>query len=280
MLTSGVSGVRVSFVIPCFNEEIFIGSTIDSINANFFSKEIPYEIIVVDNRSEDRSALIAIERGAKVVYSESNTVSAVRNDGCRVATGQIFIFLDADVVIDDNWIEIFLEHMERLIRNNDVVGSHCSVPETIKGPLKEWYFRIENDDRDTHIGSGHMLIGRKLFFLLEGFNPSLVSGEDYDLCKRAKAEGAELVVDSRLKAFHLGYPTTIKEFVRREVWHGLGDVQNFQKFIVSKPAVAATLLFLLQALAIISLLNGMMLSFYFLFLTIVAMIIALIVYKF
>lgn len=269
-----------SFVIPCFNEEAFIGSAIESIIYNFREKNIRYEIIVMDNGSSDQSAVIARNGGAKVVNSNAKTVSGVRNEGASLASGTIFVFLDADVKLSENWIDTLVEYCEALRKYKYIVGSHCSVPDNVKGIFREWYLAIEKDIRDTHVGSGHMLIGKELFFQIGGFNSFLVSGEDYDLCRRAREEGAKLVVDCRLKAYHLGYPTTVKEFVNREVWHGLGDVYSIKTFFLSKPAVFATLFYVAQIMILIFLMGGMIKYSVGLFLVAVAMIVGLIVYKF
>lgn len=276
----GLGDIFISFVIPCFNEEVFIGSAIDSIIDNFDGKNISYEIIVVDNGSSDRSVIIARDRGARVVNSDAKTVSDVRNEGANLASGTIFVFLDADVRLASNWFEALLEYCEGLVKYKFIVGSHCSVPDNIKGVFRAWYLAIEADIRDTHVGSGHMLIGKELFFQLGGFNSFLVSGEDYDLCRRAREVGAKLVVDYRLKAFHLGYPTTVKEFVKREVWHGLGDAHDIRTFFSSKPAVFATVFYIVQFMMLISLMGGMIKYLVGFFLAAAAMIVGLIIYKF
>src|SRR5262245_38553359 len=56
------------------------------------------EVIVVDNNSNDRTAQIAAEAGARVVREPFNQISRARNAGARAATGDHFLFLDADTL--------------------------------------------------------------------------------------------------------------------------------------------------------------------------------------
>lgn len=229
----------LSIIIPCFNEEGTISSTIRSILDIAADLGMPYEIILVDNGSTDRSAEIAKEMGAIVVFSNANTVSRVRNEGVLHARGNIFLFLDADVVLGKLWLDGFHKIVNSLINERVIIGSHCSVPKDIKGIFRGWYERIENNSSDTHVGTGHMLVSSELFSQVGGFDAGLISGEDYDFCKRAEYLDCKIIVEPKLVAYHMGYPEKIKDFIRRECWHGNGDVGNLSRIWSSKVAVAA-----------------------------------------
>lgn len=231
--------IYLSIIIPCFNEEETIAITIASILEIGEKLDLPFEVILVDNRSTDDSSEIARNMGATVVYSDAPTVAKVRNDGVHRTKGKVLLFLDADVVIDKSWAERFTKISESIIHERVVVGAHCAVPIGTKGIFREWYLQIQEDSRDTHVGTGHMLVNRNLFLELGGFDPGLSSGEDYDFCKKAESKGCRVVVDPQLLAYHLGYPSRIKDFIKRERWHGEGDIVSFKKIYSSKVAVAA-----------------------------------------
>jgi glycosyltransferase involved in cell wall biosynthesis len=89
----------ISFIVPAYNEELLIGPTLAAIHAAARDSGEPYEVIVVDDGSTDRTAEVARECGARVVRVECRQIAGTRNAGAREAAGEILIFVDADTVI-------------------------------------------------------------------------------------------------------------------------------------------------------------------------------------
>lgn len=89
----------ISFVIPAHNEEHLLGRTLAQINAAACGVGLPFEVIVVDDGSTDRTAEIAQSQGARVVHVNHRKISAVRNAGARVAEGSRLVFVDADTLL-------------------------------------------------------------------------------------------------------------------------------------------------------------------------------------
>ena len=69
----------ISFIIPAYNEEAVLGATLDSILSAVEAAHMPFEIIVVDDASTDRTAEIARSKGARVVRVHKRQIAAVRN---------------------------------------------------------------------------------------------------------------------------------------------------------------------------------------------------------
>lgn len=92
--------MRVSLVIPAFNEERLLPSTLDLVraaaSAAFGARGWAWEIVVCDNNSSDRTAEIARDRGATVVFEPVNQIGRARDTGARAARGEWLIFIDAD----------------------------------------------------------------------------------------------------------------------------------------------------------------------------------------
>lgn len=61
----------------------------------------PFEAIVVDDASTDRTAAIAREHRARVVSARCRQIAAARNAGAREADGEMFVFVDADTIITE-----------------------------------------------------------------------------------------------------------------------------------------------------------------------------------
>lgn len=96
----------ISIVIPAHNEEKDIRNCLRSIKNQTYS---PIEIIVADNASTDRTAAIAREEGAVVVYEAMPGVCAARQAGTEKAQGSIVVSTDADTIFHKDWIERIAE---------------------------------------------------------------------------------------------------------------------------------------------------------------------------
>ena len=91
--------VKVSIIIPAFNEEKLLGETLTQIkSAGGALAQIgwEFELIVCDNNSTDHTAEIARAAGANVVFEPVNQISRARNSGAAAATGDWLVFVDAD----------------------------------------------------------------------------------------------------------------------------------------------------------------------------------------
>jgi GT2 family glycosyltransferase len=103
----------VSVLIPAYNEEALIGGVIDSVHLSFASMpDRPYEVIVCDNNSTDRTAEIAAAKGAMIVVEPHNQISRARNAAARAARGKWLIFLDADTLLNPQLLHSTLTCLE------------------------------------------------------------------------------------------------------------------------------------------------------------------------
>jgi glycosyltransferase involved in cell wall biosynthesis len=112
----------ISFIIPAHNEEALIGCTLAALHEAALALREPYEIIVADDASTDRTGAIALEHGARVVAVNRRQIAATRNAGARAATGDLFIFVDADTVATMRAVRAAL----RALRAG-AVGGGCTV---------------------------------------------------------------------------------------------------------------------------------------------------------
>lgn len=91
--------MKISIIIPAFNEEKVLTTTLEHIDAaaaSFQTLNWQVETIVCDNNSTDRTAKLAQSAGAMVVFEPINQISRARNAGAAAATGDWLIFVDAD----------------------------------------------------------------------------------------------------------------------------------------------------------------------------------------
>lgn len=87
----------VSFILPCYNEEDCIAQEIDKVRGVLDAAQIPYEFIVIDDGSTDRTYEIARAKGVKVVrHAKNRGVGAGRKTGILNAQYEYVMTTDAD----------------------------------------------------------------------------------------------------------------------------------------------------------------------------------------
>ena len=91
----------ISFIVPAYNEERLLGATLDALHVAGRALDEPYELVVVDDGSTDRTAVIAQDHGAMLVSVAHRQIAATRNSGARRANGELFIFVDADTIVNE-----------------------------------------------------------------------------------------------------------------------------------------------------------------------------------
>lgn len=254
-LPSPITGVAesmetISFIIPALNEEKNISRAIRSIQECM--GDSPHEIIVVDNGSHDNTPKIAASIGANVIVDKTKTIGGLRNLGYENSKGSIIAFIDSDIELDSRWFEELRLACKNWPEDRLIVtGSSYRVSEDSTFIEKHWFskFSVANV---SYINSGHMITTRTLIDLLGGFDESLKTSEDFDLCQRAKKLGGVVRIEPKLKAYHHGFPTTIRDFVVREAWHGKADISSLRQFLNSKTAIASVGNSILLATAFLS----------------------------
>lgn len=238
----------VSFVIPAYNEEKHIEKTLKSILKN--TQLNLSEIVVVDNESTDNTPVIATKLSAKVITIPGGPIAMLRNRGVLESTGDILIFLDADVSLSDSWHKNIHKTLSHLLSNPlTITGSHCDPPAARDNIFERYWFSSFKNSKSSHLGTGHMIMHRQLFEILGGFSEYISTGEDYDICRRAKQKGALVQENDQLVVHHNDFPKTALQFIKREAWHGEGDAATIKSTLHSKVGII-TIVFLSLHIAI------------------------------
>ncbi|MCO7274146.1 glycosyltransferase family 2 protein [Cellulosimicrobium cellulans] len=195
------------------------------------------ELVVVDDGSPDPDALLRIVEGAaargaaprpRVVRRAPAGVSAARNAGVALTSGDLVAFLDDD----DRWHPDRLRrHAEVMAARPDAVVSYCGM-RTIDVDGAELVAadqRAAVDRRAVIRGPGVMLpnlvIRREVFDAVGGFDPGYRQGEDLDLVLKAAALGPFAFVDDVLVDYrhhatnttrsHRDLATSLRTILRR-----------------------------------------------------------------
>ncbi len=183
---------KISVVIPTYNYADFISEAVESVLAQTFPV---FEIIVVDDGSNDNTEEVIKQFGDKVKYIKQRNggVCAARNNGVENAGGDFIAFLDAD----DVWFPEKIEkQMAKFAEDTKIGLVHCRMREfdTESGETMRLHLEGEEGwvadglllfDKTIIIGcGGSIIVSRKAFETVGGFDTNLKVGEDWDFCYR------------------------------------------------------------------------------------------------
>lgn len=166
----------ISFIVPAHNEERLLGATLDALHAAGRAVGEPYELVVVDDASTDRTALIAQHHGARLVSVAHRQIAATRNSGAREAQGELFIFVDADTIVNDAVVRAAVEAVR-----DGAVGGGAAVEFEGAVPL---YARVllpvlVRLFRAAHLAAGCFLFcTRSAFVAVGGFDEAFYGAEE------------------------------------------------------------------------------------------------------
>ena len=183
--------MKISIIIPTYNEEEYLPKLLESIKSQDFTD---YEIIVADAQSDDNTRNIAKEYGCVVV--EGGLPGPGRNRGAEVAQGEILLFLDSDLELTENYLSNVIEEFE---------SEDLGIAITQMTPLSEKkrdkylhdlanWFMIAVENIKPHGAGCYGIISKKeLHDEVNGFDENLSFGEDTDYIERV-AEISEFKV--------------------------------------------------------------------------------------
>ncbi|MBN8249189.1 MAG: glycosyltransferase [Verrucomicrobia bacterium] len=179
--------MKVSIVIPAFNEEKLLGGTLASVSTAseaFARRGWDVEVLVCDNNSTDRTASIARAAGAQVVFEPVNQIGRARNTGAAAATGDWLVFVDAD----SSPSTALFDAVAREIQSGRVIAGGSTVRLdgggwTLRMLVEAW--NVVSRCLGWMAGS-FIFVERAAFESLGGFSPLLFAAEEIDLSKRLK----------------------------------------------------------------------------------------------
>lgn len=188
--------ILVSIIIPCKNEEAYIGKLLDSLVLQNLTQI--YEIIIADAGSTD-STLSIIESYKDKFHSvkviKGGLPSVGRNLGAKAAKGSILLFIDADAYFKDKSI---IKKSFRKFRKKKLELLGCLLNIENNFLVRLIYFfcnsviRMSKLDKPFVVGT-YFMISRDKFFELGGFDEELMHCEDYFLSKEINPKKFSLV---------------------------------------------------------------------------------------
>ena len=186
----------ISFIVPAHDEELLIGRTLEHLRVAGEAFRRPFEIVVVDDASTDRTAEIAAAGGARVVPVAHRRISSTRNAGARAALGDVLVFVDADTVLDAGTLRAALAAIDggaagggAMIRFDGDVPLLGRFFEWVVSPLFRW----------GGLAAGCFLFcTRAAFEASGGYREDVFAAEEVWMSRALRAQGRFVVLRRRV----------------------------------------------------------------------------------
>ncbi len=224
----------LSIIVPVYNGSNTISSCIKFLENLDYPKE-KYEIIIVDNNSDDNTSEIVRTYNVKYLFEEKRGQAAARNLGATHAKGEILGFVDADCLVGKNWAA----EVENYFKDNpvSVVIGFCdhSIKNTA-GEMyaydyeKDWERRSVSGDRVSAISGANFAIKKDLFWQIGGFDEDFLVQEDIELGYRLTSQGHSIMCNPNMKVKHL-YSDNLDTLVNKMCKSGYYEYILFKKYI-------------------------------------------------
>jgi len=179
--------VRISIIIPAFNEERLLGETLRQVRAStaaFAERGWATEMIVCDNNSTDRTAELARAEGAVVVFEPINQIARARNSGAAAASGDWLIFIDAD----SHPSAALMAEVAEQVEGGQCLAGGCTLRLEEHYPvgslITHWWNAVSRAGR--LLAGSFIFCESRAFREVGGFSNELFAGEELDLSRRLK----------------------------------------------------------------------------------------------
>jgi len=220
-----ISWPKISIVVCSYNG----AHTIRNCFQGLLQLDYPnFEVIVVNDGSTDKTAIIAREYGFRLISTENQGLSNARNTGLKAATGEIVAYIDDDAFPDQDW----LKYLAATFLTTDcagVGGPNIAPPGDGKiadcianapgGPMHV----LVSDQEAEHIPGCNMAFRKDCLKAIEGCDPQYrAAGDDVDLCWRIQQCGWWLAFAPAATVWH-HRRNSVRTYWKQQIGYGKAE---------------------------------------------------------
>jgi cellulose synthase/poly-beta-1,6-N-acetylglucosamine synthase-like glycosyltransferase len=228
----------VSVIVPVRNRAKDLRDCLESIVS---LEHTSFEIIVVDDQSDDETWEVASRYPVKLLKGKGKGAYAARNVGVGAAKGAIVAFTDSDCIVDKDWLknitECYSDDTVAGVGGRVLAAATTRVLEVFQslGPQEvvdsDWRHELGSLERGLFLnglGSGNMSFRLQALKEVNGFAEDMDKCGDYEICWRIQKRGYRLLYEPEAKVYHKPR-STLAELVIQSYRSGRSQPQFLKK---------------------------------------------------
>jgi glycosyltransferase involved in cell wall biosynthesis len=236
---------RISVIIPNRNGEKTIGKCLEAVYASDYND---FEVIVVDDCSEDRSVNIIKKFPCKIIdLTQHSGASKARNAGAQNSNSRILFFIDADCLLKNDTLTIVNKTFDQKGTDHLIGGTYTKLSYddrffSIFQSVFIHYFETKHADNPDYIAAHAMVIDSEVFKGSGGFKEDFLPIiEDVEFSHRLKQSGLKLFIDPEIQVRHIfdfSLLNSLKNAFRKSKFWTMYSLNNRDVFADSGTASA------------------------------------------
>jgi glycosyltransferase involved in cell wall biosynthesis len=223
---------RISVVLCSYNGARTIGECLDGLLALDYPD---YEVIVVNDGSNDATASIAEEYPVKLINQANHGLSNARNAGLAASTGSIVAYIDDDAFPDRLWLRQLAGSFARFAHvgiggPNLAPSGDGFVAECIAAAPGNPVHVLLSDEIAEHIPGCNMAFRGPALVAIGGFDPRFrTAGDDVDVCWRLQDQGLTIGYCPTAVVWH-HRRSSIRSYWKQQYGYGKAEAQLEDKW--------------------------------------------------
>jgi GT2 family glycosyltransferase len=238
--------MKISVLICTRNRATSLRRTLEAVFAQRPARNLSYEVVVVDNGSEDETRRVvgefAVPHGSRLVYCFEGRpgLARARNAGIKTATGDVIAFTDDDVLVREDWLAEIRREFEADpdldLLSGRVLPARAEL-QPVALQLSETPGTYSTPEHATRVLGANMAFRREVFARCGPFDARLGAGtffagaEEVEMAYRALRSGSKLRYAPNVVVYHDHDRVTVPQACALEYGYGKGHVAYLAKHL-------------------------------------------------
>jgi glycosyltransferase involved in cell wall biosynthesis len=226
---------KISVVIPAYNATGTLARCLAALRRQV-DVPGPFEVIVVDDGSDDATAEVAHRFGVTLLQQSHAGPAAARNRGIQAARGELVFFTDADCIPADDWLAAMAQPFVTWPQVTGCKGVYATrqrelIARFVQAEYEVKYQAMAAREMIDFVDTYSAGYRRSVLLAAGGFDPSFPSAsvEDAELAFRLAAQGEHLILNQAAVVWHR-HPHTMFQYLRRKARYGFWRARVYARY--------------------------------------------------